>query len=56
MRLGEKVIIEDVTDVNNPLGEDNKGYNGTFEISTVEPNNMGFTVVNNNVPCTCLCI
>ena len=50
MRVGEKVIIEDVTDVYNPLGEDNKGYNGTFEISTVEPNNMGFTVVNNNVP------
>ena len=50
MRVGEKVIIEDVKDDYNLLGEDNKGYNGTFEIATVEPNNMGFTVVNNNVP------
>ena len=50
MSVGEQVIIEDVRDTTNTLGLPNKGYNGTFTIKSVNTNNMGFTVENNNVP------
>ena len=50
MSVGEQVIIEDVRDTTNTLGLPNKGYNGTFTIKSVDSNNMGFTVENDNVP------
>ena len=50
MRVGEQVIIRNVSDDGNVSGAEDQGYNGTFIVDTVESNNMGFTVTNNNVP------
>ena len=50
MRVGEKVVIRNVSDFANTTGDFNKGYNGTFTIVGINTNNMEFTVQNNNVP------
>ena len=47
--VGEKVIIEGVTDSVNSTGENKKGYNGTFTVASVSDNRMEFSFVNTNL-------
>jgi hypothetical protein len=35
LRSGDSVIIKNVTDSTNTSGEDDRGYNGTFIVSSV---------------------
>ena len=50
MRVGEKVVIRNVSDFANTSGDFNKGYNGTFSVVGINTNNMEFSVANDNVP------
>ena len=50
MKVGEQVVIRNVTDLANTTGDFNKGYNGTFTVVGINTNNMEFSVANNNVP------
>ena len=50
MKVGEQVVIRNVTDLANTTGDLTQGYNGTFTVVGINTNNMEFSVANNNVP------
>ena len=46
LEVGEVVNILNVTDTNNTVGSATSGYNGTFTVASVSPDNMSFTYSN----------
>ena len=44
--VGDQIIITNVTDTNNTVGSAISGYNGTFTVASVSPDNMSFTYSN----------
>jgi hypothetical protein len=49
LQFGDSIIIKNVTDSTNTIGEDDRGYNGTFTVQSVV-DDMTFTYITTRTP------